>query len=106
MTVSRARLSLTVLVAVGTTLGAVAACGQNLSPPPPPGQGVPSNPSVPANPEKNGTLGDQLSRSRGVITPPPVEDKNVVNPPNADKAKTPVIPPPGTPGGNQTVVPK
>ena len=57
-------------------------------------------------PDQSGTLGDQLSRSHGVITPPPVQDNNVMTPPNADKAKTPVIPPPGTPGGDQKVVPK
>ena len=27
-------------------------------------------------------------------------------PPDADKAKRPVVPPPGTPGGDQRIVPK
>jgi hypothetical protein len=107
MTVSRATMSMAALVLLGTALNAIAAGGEDLAPPTlPPGQGQPVNPAVPSNPDQGGTLGDRLSRSRGVIVPPPVKDQNVVAPPNADKAKMPVIPPPGTPGGDQTVVPK
>jgi hypothetical protein len=97
---------------LGATLGAVAAGGEDLAPPSlPPGQRQPAVPPIPQAPDQkapdqSGTLGDKLSRSHGVITPPPVQDKNVIMPPNADKAKMPVIPPPGTPGGDQKVVPK
>ncbi|HUB96186.1 MAG TPA: hypothetical protein VL993_09730 [Stellaceae bacterium] len=50
------------------------------------------------------TLSKTLSRSGGVITPPDVNDPNVKEPPPA--GNTPVIPPPGTPGGNQDIQPK
>ena len=104
MMVSRATLAMATLI-LGATLGAVAAGGEDLSPLSlPPGQGQPAVPAIPQMP--GGTLGDQLSRSHGVIVPPPVRDKNVITPPNADKAKMPVIPPPGTPGGDQKIVPK
>jgi hypothetical protein len=51
-------------------------------------------------------LSHELSRSRGVIKPPPTPDQNVLTPPNENAVKTPVIAPPGTPGGNPTVIPK
>ena len=52
------------------------------------------------------SLSHELSRSRGVIKPPPTPDQNVLTPPNENAVKTPVIAPPGTPGGNPTVIPK
>jgi hypothetical protein len=52
------------------------------------------------------SLGHELSRSRGVIKPPPTPDENVITPPNENSVKTPVIAPPGTPGGNPMVIPK
>ncbi|HXC89223.1 MAG TPA: hypothetical protein VNV18_03575 [Stellaceae bacterium] len=53
-----------------------------------------------------GSLSHQLSRSGGVIHPPPSGDSGVVAPPNQGASRTPVIPPPGTPGGNPMVQPK
>jgi hypothetical protein len=44
-------------------------------------------------------LNDQLDPSKGVICPPPGVDPNIEVPRTGDAA-TPVIPPPGTPGGN------
>jgi hypothetical protein len=108
MMVSRATFAMAALI-LGATLGAVAASGDDLAPPSlPPGQGQPAVPPAPdlKAPDQSGALSDKLSRSRGVIAPPAVQDKNVMMPPNADKAKMPVIPPPGTPGGDQKVVPK
>jgi hypothetical protein len=52
------------------------------------------------------SLAHELSQSRGVIKPPPTPDQNVMTPPNQDTVKTPVIAPPGTPGGNPAVIPK
>jgi len=50
---------------------------------------------------------DQLSRSRGVIAPKSdVDPKMQVKPPDPGPTSTPVIPPPGSPGGNPNVVPK
>ena len=48
----------------------------------------------------------QAPQSPAVITPPTTDDKSVITPPATGAAKTPVIPPPGTPGGNNEVVPK
>lgn len=51
-------------------------------------------------------LDQELFRSEGVITPPATGDQSVVPPPRTGAQSTPVIPPPGTPGGNQDVQPK
>jgi hypothetical protein len=52
------------------------------------------------------SLSRELNRSGGVIHPPPTGDGGVVAPPNQGTSRTPVIPPPGTPGGNPLVQPK
>ncbi len=55
--------------------------------------------------QTNETLSDKLSNSNGVLCPTPEVDPGVkAPPPNA--ATTPVIPPPGSPGGDPTVQPK
>jgi hypothetical protein len=54
----------------------------------------------------NGSAGEDLARSHGVITPPATGDQSVVPPPRAGGQSMPVIPPPGTPGGNQDVQPR
>jgi hypothetical protein len=45
-------------------------------------------------------------RSSGIIQPPPTGDQGVIVPPDQGAGRTPVIPPPGTPGGNPSVQPK
>jgi hypothetical protein len=55
----------------------------------------------------SGTLSEQLSRSGGVIRPPPHADPKIEAPaPNPGTPRMPVIPPPGTPGGDPNVKPK
>ena len=50
-------------------------------------------------------LGDKLADSKGVICPPPSGDRDMqVTPPAGGALK--VIPPPGSPGGDQSVQPK
>jgi hypothetical protein len=50
---------------------------------------------------------DQLNRSRGVIHPPANVDPVITQPaPDIGPHRMPVIPPPGTPGGNPDVKPK
>jgi hypothetical protein len=71
---------------------------------PSPHGGSAAGPAAPSTPDNS--LGHKLSRSRGIIKPPPIHDPNVVTPPNQDSVKTPVIAPPGTPGGNPAVIPK
>jgi hypothetical protein len=51
------------------------------------------------------TLSDQLSRSKGIICPPAGVDPGIAARP-VGGGVTPVIPPPGTPGGDPSIVPK
>ena len=55
---------------------------------------------------RSGSLTDELSRSQGVVRPPETGDEVVRAPPRASTQTTPVIPPPGSPGGNQDIQPK
>jgi hypothetical protein len=50
-------------------------------------------------------LGDKLARSDGVLCPPTGVDP-AMHAPTPDTGNTPVIPPPGSPGGDPTVRPK
>lgn len=52
----------------------------------------------------SGDLSNKLSQSNGVICPPNVDPGMKAPTPNT--GKMPVIPPPGSPGGNQNVQPK
>ena len=54
--------------------------------------------------QKAPTLSDKLSQTNGVICPPNVDPNMKAPTPNA--GKMPVIPPPGSPGGNPDVQPK
>ena len=51
------------------------------------------------------SLGDKLARSDGVLCPPPGIDPEM-QAPTPDAGKTPVIPPPGSPGGDLSIRPK
>jgi|KBSSwiStaDraftv2_1062776.scaffolds.fasta_scaffold5334732_1 hypothetical protein len=70
---------------------------------------TPSHQTVPeaASPGSGGgePLSDKLDRQGGVIRPPGGIDPNMTQSPPA-VGRTPVIPPPGTPGGEQGVRPK
>jgi len=57
-----------------------------------------------ANITPNQTLSDKLDQTNGVIYPPNVDPAIEAPTPNA--GKMPVIPPPGSPGGDPTVQPK
>ena len=101
-------LSLTALL-----LAAAPAMAQNPQVAPPQSPNVPVAPPNAASPPpeqiapKSGNLSDTLSRQRGTIKPPENVDPNMTVPPRTPSAgTTPVIPPPGSPGGNQSVVPK
>ncbi len=50
-------------------------------------------------------LGDKLARSDGVLCPPAGVDP-AMRAPTPDTGNTPVIPPPGSPGGDPSVRPK
>jgi hypothetical protein len=51
------------------------------------------------------TLSDHLAQSGGVICPPAAVDPEIKRP-APETGRMPVIPPPGTPGGDQSVKPK
>ena len=53
----------------------------------------------------NEPLGDKLAKSDGVMCPPSGVDPEI-RAPTPDTGNTPVIPPPGSPGGDPTVRPK
>ena len=58
-----------------------------------------------ADSKDGATLGDKLAQSDGVICPPTNVDPKMRAPvPNG--GPMPVIPPPGSPGGDQTIRPK
>jgi len=65
---------------------------------PPIGDGVAQPPDNPS---------ERLDQSRGVIAPRrDVDPKMQITPPDPGPTSTPVIPPPGSPGGNPNVIPK
>jgi hypothetical protein len=63
----------------------------------------PDSPTVGSGEGSN--LSDKLAESKGVICPPASADKEMAVQPPAG-GRTPVIPPPGSPGGDQNVQPK
>lgn len=83
----------------------VPAPSQSARPSEPSDQSQPSTPPGPSG-AVPGTLSGELSRSDGVIAPPHTGDAAVVPPPNQGISRTPVIPAPGTPGGNPAIQPK
>jgi hypothetical protein len=52
----------------------------------------------------NQTLGEKLGETNGVICPPEVDPG--MKAPTPEGGKTPIIPPPGSPGGNPNIQPK
>jgi|SRR5271156_1353247 hypothetical protein len=52
----------------------------------------------------NQTLSEKLDQTNGVICPPDIDPS--IKAPTPQAGKTPVIPPPGSPGGDQSLQPK
>ena len=100
-------------VIIALTVAAVPALAQNPQPTSPTNPTVPvAPPDAPSPPPERiapsggkGTLSEHLSRQRGTIVPPNVDPGMAVQPSGAGAATTRVIPPPGSPGGDQSVVP-
>jgi hypothetical protein len=69
---------------------------------------APQDPRATAQDKRPGeTLSDRLDRNSGVIHPPTGVDPGIAAPvPDPHPNSTPVIPPPGTPGGDPSVQPK
>lgn len=94
-------------------LGATAALAQTATPPRDPNMPdqrntVPEQVAPPTSGARPGeTLSDRLERTEGVIAPRGNTDPDIrVTPPVPNPGTTPVIRPPGEPGGNQSVQPK
>jgi hypothetical protein len=86
--------------------GAWAQTNQALPPAPPEVQGEPLD--EPPAADGAGSLSEKLEHAEGVITPPASgTDPGIVQPtPDTGESKIPVIPPPGTPGGDPNVRPQ
>lgn len=64
-------------------------------------------PQEPSETGSAGTLSDKLERSDGVIRPPETGTPDMnVRPPVPNPGTTPVIPAPGSPGGNPSIEPR
>jgi hypothetical protein len=63
-------------------------------------------PNQPVEPPAIGGSSADLGRSGGVIRPPADVDPQMKQMPPSSGDRMPVIPPPGTPGGNPSVKPK
>jgi hypothetical protein len=65
---------------------------------------VPGERGPQAPPGASENLSDKLARNDGIICPPNIDTE--INQPTPDAGKMPVIPPPGSPGGDPHVQPK
>jgi hypothetical protein len=89
---------------------------QIIPPPVPPGsprpnETIPEKQKPPSSSDatdgSGSNLSDKLEKSDGIIKPPTNTDGGMVKPaPDSGTATTPVIPPPGSPGGRRDVTPK
>jgi hypothetical protein len=76
----------------------------NCAPMPPNGTGTNRKDGTTVG-QSNEALGDKLARSDGTLCPPSNVDPEI-RAPTPETGKMPVIPPPGSPGGNPDVQPK
>jgi hypothetical protein len=111
------KLSARTLAAIGVLLVPTAMFAQT---PPKPAQPAPpevmeppgENPAPPSDPSTGGAeptkpLTKELREGEGVLEPPRgVDPKIEKKPPEDFEGKTPVIPPPGEPGGREDLQPK
>jgi hypothetical protein len=88
------------LISAASALTVVHTANAQTVHPPEPSPAIPTTP--PGCPDASD--GRDISQSCGVIIPPETHDPSVK--PTPQEGTMPVIPPPGTPGGDPTVVPK
>jgi hypothetical protein len=69
-------------------------------------QNAPSRFDAQAGQQRSQSLSERLDRSGGVIHPPGNVDADIQIPPPATGDKMPVMPAPGSPGGDPTIKPK
>jgi len=101
-TLSLTALILTAAPAIAQTSGPASPANPTVQAAPPTVAPAPPEKIAPATPD----MSNRLSQQRGTITPPNVDPGMTVSPPARGAGTTPVIPPPGSPGGNPSVVPK
>ena len=101
-------LCLAATAAIAQAPPAPATPPQQTAPPPSPNTAdcAPGSGSGATVGQSSEALGDKLAKSNGVLCPPTGVDPQMRAPTPDNGAKTPVIPPPGSPGGNQDVQPK
>ena len=87
------RMLMMAAVAAGF-IGAPARAADNATPPPA------------TDAQGEGSLSEKLSNTGGVIHPKTDIDPSINTAPPAAEGRMPVIPPPGTPGGDPSVQPK
>jgi len=100
------RRFLAVLALTAAATGAMAQQTQTPADAPkecPPGTSA-NAPGLNSSSNSKGTLSDQLAASKGIICPPSVDPHMQQKPPEGGAMK--VVPPPGSPGGDQSVQPK
>jgi hypothetical protein len=92
-------------------ISTVTAAGAQTTQTPPPAQapkdcppGTSANAPGINNNDSKGNLSDKLASSKGIICPPTVDSGMQQKPPEGGAMK--VVPPPGSPGGDQSVQPK
>jgi hypothetical protein len=73
---------------------------------PPPEQIAPRSATGTQSAQGSDNMSDRLSRQQGTLHPPTVDPGISAPMPSHSQGSMPVIPPPGTPGGNPSVVPK
>ena len=71
-----------------------------------PEQNAPQHFDSQAGKQSNQSLSKRLEQSGGVIRPPENVDPDMHQQPPPSADKMPVVPPPGSPGGDQSVQPK
>lgn len=93
----------TMLLASSAAVAQTASPAQNCTPT----QAVPGDNGIVTRSQPNQPLTDKLAKSDGVLCPPPTGASDMRVPaPDAGASKMPVIPPPGSPGGDPSVRPK
>jgi hypothetical protein len=98
-------IRLAVLVALALTF-ASGASAQPRPPTPNADQNAPSQFDAQAGQQRGQSLSERLDQSGGVIHPPGNIDSGMQVRPPATGDKMPVVPAPGSPGGDPTVKPK
>ena len=100
-----------IAVLLGGPIGAFAQAGAALQNPPLTGEDRTASPNqqpdIGLSGSSSGSLSHELSQTGGVIHPPANPDPGLTKPaPDLGPHSMPVIPPPGTPGGNPDIKPK